>query len=162
MLLRRRSARAALRRERYRPLSLEGLESRIVLSTFNVATESAFRAAITTADSNNSGANTINVTASITLTDTSAGELEIQNGTGTAKTLTIEGQGSSPQAAVIAGSSSWNTRIFEIAGAGGAGITVVFKDLEITGGRAHNGGGLGGDGRARRWNSHRRRAGDDQ
>ena len=96
MLLRRRSARAALRREKHRPLSLEGLESRIVLSTFNVATESDLRAAITTADSNSSDANTINVTASITLTDTSAGELEIQNGTGTAKTLTIEGQGSSP------------------------------------------------------------------
>ena len=84
------------------------------------------------------------MTALITLTDTSAGELEIQNGTGTAKTLTIEGQGSSPSAAVIAGSSSWNTRIFEIAGAAGAGTTVVFKDLEITDGRAHNGGGLGG------------------
>ncbi len=82
MLLRRRSACAALRRDKYRSVSLEGLESRIVLSTFNVATESALRAAITTADSNNSGANTINVAASITLTDTSAGELEIQNGTG--------------------------------------------------------------------------------
>ena len=45
---------------------------------------------------------------------------------------------------MIAGSSSWNTRIFEIAGAGGAGITVVFKDLEVTDGRAHDGGGLGG------------------
>ena len=109
--------------------------------------ERAFAADIMTADSNSSAANTINVTASITLTETTAGELEIQNATSTAKTLTIDGQASSPSATVIAGSSSWNTRIFEIAGAGGAGVTVVFKDLEITGGRAHNGGGpaaLGG------------------
>ena len=144
MLLRRRSRCASLRREKHRPLHLEGLESRLVLSTFNVATEIALRADIMTADSNSSAANTINVTASITLTETTAGELEIQNATSTAKTLTIDGQASSPSATVIAGSSSWNTRIFEIAGAGGAGVTVVFKDLEITGGRAHNGGGPAG------------------
>ncbi len=145
MLLGLKPARAARRRHERRPLFLEGLESRIVLSTFNVATESALRAAITTADGNSSSANTINLTASITLTDTSAGELEIQNGTGTAKSLTIEGQGSFPSATVIAGSSSWHTRIFEISGAGGAGVTVLFKDLEITNGRALNGGGQGGE-----------------
>ena len=132
-----------LRPKRSRPVFLEGLESRVVLSTFNVSTESALPAAITASDGNTSGANTINVTASITLTNTLAGELDIQNVTGTAKTLTIEGQGSSPAATVIAGSASWNTRIFEVANALGAGTTVVFKDLAIKNGRAHNGGGLG-------------------
>ena len=59
------------------------------LSTFNVSTEADLRAAIASADSNNSSSNTINVTASIDLTDVAAGQMEIQNGTGTAKTLTI-------------------------------------------------------------------------
>jgi hypothetical protein len=66
-------------------LFLDGLESRIVLSTFDVATEAQLRSAITSADANTSSANTINVTASITLTDTTAGQLVIDNGTTTAK-----------------------------------------------------------------------------
>ena len=70
MLRRTRSARVALGHAKYRPLFLEGLESRVVLSTFNVDTEIALRAAISAADSDSSSANTINVTASITPTDT--------------------------------------------------------------------------------------------
>jgi hypothetical protein len=70
MLPRTRSARVALRHAKYRPLFLEGLESRVVLSTFNVDTEIALLAAISAADSNSSSTNTINVTASITPTDT--------------------------------------------------------------------------------------------
>ena len=125
-------------------VNLERLEPRIALSTFNVASESSLRSAISAADSNSSNANTINVTSSITLTDASDGQLEIGNSTGTAKTLTIEGQGAMPSDTVIAGSTTLNSRIFEIVGAGTAGVTVVFKDLEITKGRAHDGGILGG------------------
>ena len=44
-----RTAHARLRRAKYRPLFLEALELRVVLSTFNVGTESALRAAITAA-----------------------------------------------------------------------------------------------------------------
>ena len=124
---------------------LERLEPRIALSTFNnVASESSLRSAIGMADSNSASANTIIVTSSITLTDASDGQLEINNSTGTAKTLTIEGQGTMPSDTVIAGSTTLNSRVFEIVGTGTAGVTVVFKDLEITKGRAHDGGILGG------------------
>lgn len=132
------------RRRRSVPAMLERLEARIVPSTFKVATESDLRNAIITADGNSSSTNTINLTTSITLTDTTAGQLVIQNATSTAKTLTIEGQGSSPSATILSGSSSWNTRILEMIGTGTASVTVVFKDLEITHGEMHDGGILGG------------------
>ena len=122
----------------------EGLESRIVLSTFDVSSEAALRSAIATADSNPDSSNIIDITSSITLTDTSAGQLEIQNATSGAKTLTIEGLGAAPSSTVVDGSSSWATRIFEVAGTGAASVTVIFKDMEIAGGRAENGGVLGG------------------
>ena len=134
-VLRKVARRKAPRRQRALRAFLEGLESRIALSTFDVSTEAGLRTAIATADSNSDSSNTIDITASITLTDTTAGQLEIQNGTSTAKTLTIEGQGALPSDTEIAGSSpSWNTRIFEIVSTGPASVTVVFKDLEITGG----------------------------
>ena len=100
--------------------------------------------AIAAADSNTASANTIDVTASITLTDTAGGQLEIDNTTTTPKTLTIEGQGALPSDTAIAGSPTWNTRIFEIVGTGGAGVTVVLSDLTIEGGTAKDGGVLGG------------------
>jgi hypothetical protein len=49
-------------------IRLEQLEPRIVLSTFDVSTESELRAAIASAESNSSSDNTIDVTSSITLT----------------------------------------------------------------------------------------------
>ena len=59
--------------------------------------------------------------------------------------MTIEGQGKGPYDTVLAGSSAtWNTRILEIVGMGGAGVKVVFKDLAIQGGKATDGGVLGG------------------
>ncbi len=61
----------------------------------------------------------------------------------------IEGQGKSASSTVISGvntsTSKWNTRIFEIVGTGTAAMTVVFKDLEITGGNAKDGGVLEGN-----------------
>ena len=134
------------RRPAFRPRSLnllcEALEPRIALSTFNVGTESDLRSAILTAEGNSSSANTINLTASITLSDTSAGALEIPNSAGIAKNLVIEGVS---RFTTISASSSWNTRIIEIAGTATASVTVVFKDLTIKGGRAHDGGALGGN-----------------
>jgi hypothetical protein len=90
----------------------------------NVATESALRADITAADSNAFADNIIELSASITLNDTAAGQLEIDNTSSIAKTLTIEGQGSTPADTIISGfstspTSHWNTRIFEIVGNGG-------------------------------------------
>ncbi len=148
MFVRNRSSRrVAPRRRRAVQALLEGLESRIALSTFNVATESDLRSAIAAADDNSSAANMINITASITLNDDSAGQLVIQNGTSTAKSLVIEGQGTSATGSPILiteGVPPWNSRIFEIVGTGTASVSVIFKDLGIYGGRAHDGGVLGG------------------
>ncbi len=98
--------RRARRRPSLSPM-LEGLEFRIVPAVFNVSSEAALRAAIATADSNNSSANTINVTSPISLSDTSAGELVIENETSNAKTLLIDGSS-------IAATDAWATRVFEI------------------------------------------------
>src|SRR5262245_49222824 len=100
--------RSSSRRGRPPAVALEGLESRIVLSTFNVAIEADLRSAINAADSNGESSNLINVTSSITLTGT---ELKIENPTSTAKTLTIQGQGKSPTNTLIAGSDTFNDRI---------------------------------------------------
>ena len=143
MYLRKRSSRRPAFRPRSLNLLCEALEPRIALSTFNVGTESELRSAILTAEGNSSSANTINLTASITLSDTSAGALEIPNSAGIAKNLVI--QGASRFTTISASSSSWNTRIFEIAGTATASVTVVFKNLTIKGGRAHDGGSLGGN-----------------
>ena len=122
------------RRQRSFRVFLEGLEPRIALSTFNVSTEADLRAAIASADSNNSSSNTINVTASIDLTDVAAGQMEVQNGTGTAKTLTIEGQGTSPSDTVIGDQlGRLAMREFEVVGTGTASVSVIFKDLAIAG-----------------------------
>jgi hypothetical protein len=144
MLPSRTSSRRIARRRRSLGASLECLEPRIALSTFSVSNESELRAAIATADGNSDGNNTIDITASITLSDVAAGQLVIQDAASTPGTLTIEGQGASPADTVIAGSSGWNTRIFEVVGTGTANVTVVFKDLAIKGGHAIDGGVLGG------------------
>jgi hypothetical protein len=114
------------------------------LSTINVSTESELRSAIVTADSNSSPANTINITSSITLTDAAAGQLMIENATSTPKSLTIEGQGSRPSETNLSASSSLNSRVLEIVKAGTGSVTLILKDLTISGGHAHNGGALGG------------------
>jgi hypothetical protein len=122
--------RRTCRRRRTPHLYLEGLESRIALSTFNVVTEADLRSAIAAADSNGDASNTINVTASILLDDTSAGPLEIQDGGSTAKTLTIEGQGAAPSDTMIEGDLGvWNTRVLEVVGTGASKVTVIFMDV---------------------------------
>ncbi len=142
-----------LRESRRQRLLVEDMEARTAPTAnifANVSTETALRTDIAAADSNsNSFAdNVIELSGSITLTDTAAGQLEIDNSSSIAKTLTIEGQGSSPSDTVISGfdtpTSHWNSRIFEIVGTGAASITVVFRDLSITGGHADDGGVLGG------------------
>ena len=135
------------RRRRSLRLMPESLETRVVLNSnifASVATESALRADIAAADTNSFTSNIIELSASITLTDTAAGQLEITNGTSTPKSLTIEGQGTSPSSTVISGSAALNTRIFEIVGTGSATTAVVLKDLAIEDGSAHDGGVLGG------------------
>ena len=77
------------------------------------------------------------------LSDTTAGQLVIENATSIPKTLTIAAQG--PGGVQIAGSVDWNTRIFEIIGTGSASVTVVFKEVGIAGGKANDGGVLGGN-----------------
>ncbi len=136
---------APTRRARSFKLDLEGLERRIALSTFTVSTEAELRAAIGVSDSNTSSSNTIDIVGSISLSDTTAGQLMIDNPTGIAKTLSIVGQGASPTATVLSGSSTWNTRILEVVDTGGASLTVKISDLEISGGHAHDGGALGGN-----------------
>ena len=67
--------------------------------------ESQLRSALTSADSNGSASNTINLTSSITLTDAAAGELSVDNTTGQDKTLTIQGTGTTPDQTVLSGST---------------------------------------------------------
>ena len=69
----------------------------------------------------------------------SAGTYSLTSEVVVSKTLTIEGQG--PTLTGITANRSG--RDFEIVGNGGASVTVVFKDLTITGAEASNGGMLG-------------------
>ncbi len=154
--------RVSLERRRSHDPFLERLEPRIALSTFQVATEEQLRNAIAAADSNSDADNAIAVTANIALTETGEGQLVIDNTTSTPKTLIISGQSLGPPYTEIAGSSSWNSRIFEIVGTGKASVNVLIKDLEITGGKAHDGGVLGGNTAPGRWFPDRWRARDPQ
>ena len=129
------------RRRRGLCASLEALESRIALSTFNVDSESQLRSALASADSNGSASNTINLTSSITLTDATAGELSVDNTTGQDKTLIIQGTGTTPDQTVLSGSTTLNTGVLKIAGGVSGSVTVIVKNLTITGGQAHGGGG---------------------
>ena len=111
----------------------------------------SLRAAIVAANSNASKSNTINLgTGTFDLTDTAAGELLIQdtNAKVPSKTLTIIGQVNNTQpVSTVEGGSGWSDRIFEIASASGAKMTVVFKKLYIENGHAANGGMQGGNDR---------------
>ncbi len=150
------------RRRRSLCACIEVLESRIALSVFNVASESDLRSALATADSNTSASNTINLTSSITLTDAAAGELSVGNTTKLDKTLIIQGTGTTPDQTVLSGSTTLNTGVLKIAGASSGSVTVIVKDLTITGGQAQGGGGgiLGDSARAGRrrfdyrWQGH--------
>jgi hypothetical protein len=111
MLPRRPSPRRAVpRRRRSLAAFPECLEARIVLSTFDVSSEAGLRSAIATADSNGDASNVIAITGSIALSDTTAGQLVIENATNTPKSLRIVGQGVSPSGTILSGSSTWNTR----------------------------------------------------
>ena len=92
-------------------LLLERLEPRVVLSVFNVSTESGLRAAISAADTNSASSNTINITSSIVLSDTTAGPLVIENATDISKSLTLDGQGDLP---AISGATTWDFRFIDV------------------------------------------------
>ena len=114
---------------------------------YPVPTDASLRAAIAAADSNGDASNTIVLEATTyVLTDTTAGQIVIQNGSSLAsKTLTIVGQGDGAGGTIIQpGTSAWQDRIFEVVGTTGSDISVVFQDLAIAGGNATNGGVLGG------------------
>jgi hypothetical protein len=112
---------------------------------YPVPTDASLRAAINQADSDSFAFNTILLSASsYLLSNTTAGEIVINNPSSLpGKTLTITGQG---QASTIIGSVfNWQDRIFEIEGAVGKAVDVVFQNLTIEGGNADNGGALGGN-----------------
>ncbi len=80
------------------------------------------------------------------LNASSAAPLLIQNTSGVAKTITIEGAGMNSNGTIIEPSRSagWGSSIFEIVGAGGAQLSVTIKDLTIEDGEATGGGVVGG------------------
>ena len=105
-------------------------------------TDASLRNAIETADSNGDASNTIILeAATYVLTDTTAGQIVIQNGSSLpGKTLTIVGQGDGAGGTIIQpGTSAWQDRIFEVVGTTGSDISVVFQDLAIEGGTRRTG-----------------------
>jgi hypothetical protein len=144
------AARAARPAHSFRP-RLEDLEGRLAPATFKLVAgvtdnqPGSLRAAILAADTNSSASNTIKLgDGTFSLTDTTDGNLLIddQNSAVVSKTLTIVGQGETKT--IVTGGSNWADRIFEVVGRTGALMTVVFKDFTIEGGRASNGGVVGG------------------
>ncbi len=133
-----------------RPIA-ELLEERLAPAIFNVvptATDGSvgsLRYAIDQANGNNDSKNTINLAAgNYQLTDTTDGNLLIQDDAGIpSKTLNIIGAGET-KSFIEPASGSWQTRIFEIIGKTGASVSVVFSNLQISGGKARNGGAVGG------------------
>ena len=124
------------------PPDIGAFQTQLHPVTFDVASESDLRSALLAAESDASEDIAINLTTSITLNDATAGQLVIDNPTSIPKAITIEGQATSPLSTTIAGSGIWNTRIFEIVGTGPASLAVFFRDLVITGGKAHDSGTL--------------------
>jgi hypothetical protein len=112
---------------------------------YPVPTDASLRAAIENADSNAYYYNTIILSsANYVLSDSAAGELLINNSSSlSSKTLTITGQG--PASSIIGTDFNWHDRVFEIEGASGKPLNVVFQNLAIEGGNARNGGGVGGN-----------------
>ena len=112
---------------------------------YPVPTDASLRAAINEADSNSYFYNTIVLSAATyELSDSAAGELLINNSSNLpGKTLTITGKG--PAGSIIASDFNWHDRIFEIAGSSSKAVNVIFQNLAIEGGNAHNGGDSGGN-----------------
>jgi subtilase family serine protease len=112
---------------------------------YPVPTDASLRAAISQADSNAYAYNTIELSAaSYLLSNTTDGELLIDNSSSlSGKALTITGQGSANT--IISSVFNWQSRIFEIDGAAGKSLSVLFDDLAVEGGNAQNGGNLGVD-----------------
>ncbi len=133
-----------------RPIA-ELLEERLAPAIFNVlptvtdGSIGSLRYAIDQANGNNDASNTINLAAgNYQLTDTTDGNLLIQDLAGIpSKTLKIIGAGDT-KSFIEPASSSWKTRIFEVIGKTGASVSVVFSNLQISGGKAHDGGVVGG------------------
>jgi hypothetical protein len=145
------AARLARRTPSFRP-GLEDLEGRLVPATFNLVAgvtdnqAGSLRAAILAADTNASARNIIRLGAgTFSLTDTALGNLLIDdnNGAVPSKELTIIGQGATKS--IVTGGTNWTDRVFEVVGRTGAQMTVVLEDFTIEGGRASNGGAVGGN-----------------
>jgi len=130
---------------------LEALEDRLAPALFAPlpatadGTVGSLRNAIVQADSNSDAMNTINLSSgTYALTDVSAGQLVIQDSNAgiASKTLTIVGQ---PGTLIQGpGQGPVTNRVFEIVGTSGANVTVVFKNLTISNGVAHDSGVVGG------------------
>ena len=104
---------------------------------------SSLRSAINQADSNADASNTIELgPGTYTLTEAAGGSLLIQDlASGVAnKSLTIEGAGSLQSTITPQGAF----RILQVVGTQAAGVSVVFENVILEGGRAIDGGVLGG------------------
>ena len=139
------------RRKHARSLLYDRLEERITPADFNLVpgvadgSPGSLRDALQQADSNFSADNTINLAAGdYQLSDTGAGNLLVEDSDALpAETLTIVGQGTS-NTIIEPADSSWKSRILEIVGTGTVKVTVVLRDLTLRGGKAEDGGLVGG------------------
>ena len=121
--------------------SFEAPESRIALSMFNVNTETSSCSAMATADSNSSASNTINLTASITLTDTAAGELSVAQRHGARQDSDHRGNGNESRSDAAFGfHDAQHRRAADRSGVSGS-VTVIVKDLTITNGQVNGASG---------------------
>jgi hypothetical protein len=132
----------------------------VTTSTFNIITDptpgsgtfypaptdSSLRAAIAQADSNGNTSNTIVLSNGIyALTNTALGQLVISNTSNLpGKTLTIGGLGPGITTIEPDPSITWSDRIVEIMNTPGKSVTVNIQELTIAGGRATDGGAIGG------------------
>jgi parallel beta-helix repeat protein len=101
----------------------------------------SLEAAVAAADSNSDSSNIITLSPSTIPYPATTGQLLVENSSSlNSKSFTIIGQGAS-SSVITAGSLN---RVFEIVGTS-SGLSVVIQDLTITGGRATDGGILGGN-----------------
>jgi hypothetical protein len=124
------------------------VEQRILLSVVNVTAaggEGALRSAISADDANAQASNTINIGAgTLALSELSPGNLLIENeniAKAPDKTLIIDGAGRGFTIIEPSTSITWVSRILQIVG---PSVTVELENLTIKGGRAHDGGAVGG------------------
>ncbi len=128
---------------------VEFLEPRLSPAVFTISAgvtdgaQNSLRSAINQADSNADASNTIELgPGTYTLTEAGGGSLLIQDrASGVAnKSLTIEGAGSLQSTITPQGAF----RILQVLGTPSAGMSVVFENVILEGGRALDGGVLGG------------------